>query len=373
MMRIRVIVASIVSAMGILTSVALLVAGEVDWNKTKAGEYLDTRCKSWFEYQPADRGEGATRSSCICCHTIVPYALARPALRKIVGGDEATEFEKRFLAQTQMRVRAWRDLDSARYALLYDANEQKKKESWGTEAVLNALILAFDDRYQGRHAPEPTTTMAFDNLWQLQVTVGAQKGSWNWFDFGLEPWETKNARYFGAALAAIAVGSAPGYYKSATDTAVEAKVTLLRDYLKEHYRAQNLHNRLWVLWASLTLDGILTPEQRKEFTAQILAKQQDDGGWNLASLGEYRRIDGSAQEVASDGYATGLILHVLLNAGARKDDQAIAKGLDWLREHQEATGEWKACSVNKKRNPTAFTGKFMTDAATAFAVLALTH
>jgi squalene-hopene/tetraprenyl-beta-curcumene cyclase len=127
------------------------------------------------------------------------------------------------------------------------------------------------------------------------------------------------------------------------------------------------------LWASLTLDGILTPEQRKEFTAQILAKQQDDGGWNLASLGEYKRIDGSAQEVASDGYATGLILHVLLNAGARKDDQAIAKGLDWLREHQEATGEWKACSVNKKRNPTAFTGKFMTDAATAFAVLALTH
>lgn len=372
-MRIRVIVALTVCATGALTGVALLVAAEADWNKKKAGEYLDLRCKSWFEYQPADRGEGASRSSCVCCHTIVPYALARPALRKIEGGGEATEYEKQFLAQTQMRVRGWRDLDGARYALLYDATDQKKKESWGTEAVLNALILALDDRNQGRHAPEPTTSMAFANLWQLQIAVGIQKGSWNWFDFGLEPWETKNARYFGASLAAIAVGSAPGYYKSATDAGVEAKVTLLRDYLREQYPAQNLHNRIWALWASLALDGILSREQRKEVIAQVLAKQQDDGGWSLASLGEYKRIDGSAQEVVSDGYATGLVLHVLQNAGARKDDQPIAKGLDWLRQHQEATGEWSARSVNKKRNPTTFTGKFMTDAATAFAVLALTH
>jgi squalene-hopene/tetraprenyl-beta-curcumene cyclase len=237
--------------------------------------------------------------------------------------------------------------------------------------VLNALILALDDRYQSRRAPEPTTTMAFDNLWQLQVAVGDQKGSWNWFDFGLEPWETKSARYFGATLAALAVGSAPRYYKSTTDLALEAKVTLLRDYLKEHYQVQSLHNRLWTLWASLALDGILTPEQRQELKAQVLAKQRSDGGWSLASLGEFKRIDGSAQEVNSDGYATGLILHVLQNAGVRKGEQAIAKGLNWLRDHQEATGEWRSWSVNKKRNPASFTGKFMTDAATAFALLAL--
>jgi hypothetical protein len=37
------------------------------------------------------------------------------------------------------------------------------------------------------------------------------------------------------------------------------------------------------------------------------------------------------------------------------------------------TGAWFAASVNKKRDPATDVGKVMIDAATAFAVLALTH
>ena len=182
----------------------------------------------------------------------------------------------------------------------------------------------------------------------------------------------KKRPILGASLAAIAVGSAPGYYLPAKDAALEARLTLLRNYLKDHYQSQNLHTRLWAMWASLGLDGILTPEQCKEIRA-ILAKQRADGGWNLASLGEYKRDDGSAQELDSDGYATGLVLHVLQIGGATKDDQSVAKGLNWLRGHQESSWKWRALSVNKKRNPNSFAGRFMTDAATAFAVLALSH
>jgi squalene-hopene/tetraprenyl-beta-curcumene cyclase len=46
--------------------------------------------------------------------------------------------------------------------------------------------------------------------------------------------------------------------------------------------------------------------------------------------------------------------------------------LTWLVEHQDRnTGTWAATSLNKDRDPATDVGKFMTDAATGYAVLAL--
>ena len=91
--------------------------------------------------------------------------------------------------------------------------------------------------------PSDATKQAFDNLWKVQTQAGGDKGAWDWLDFGLEPWESKGARYYGAALAAIAVGSAPGYYKATADTVLDGKVEMLRVYLKGKFADQNLHNR----------------------------------------------------------------------------------------------------------------------------------
>ena len=44
-----------------------------------------------------------------------------------------------------------------------------------------------------------------------------------------------------------------------------------------------------------------------------------------------------------------------------------------LRRKQTPTGAWRSVSVVKKREPTSHAGKFMSDAATAYAVLALSH
>ncbi|PYJ83518.1 MAG: hypothetical protein DME22_15615 [Verrucomicrobia bacterium] len=339
------------------------------WKPDEARKYLDERQKAWFAFSSADRGEGETRTSCVSCHTVLPYVLARPVLRKFVGAETTTE--NKLLAQIRMRVENWKGLDSEAFGLFYDSSDRKKKESWGTEAVLNTVILAFDDR--SRSSPSAGTKQAFSNLWQTQVQTGDDKGSWDWLDFNMGPWEWKEARYFGASLAAIAIGTAPGYYTPGTDADTDARVMLLRDYLKDGLQRQNLHNRVWGLWASTKVEGILTKAERKKLSDQLLYQQHDDGGWSLSSLGTWVRRDGTAQESESDGYATGLVLHVLQIAGVPKDDVKIANGLDWLKSNQSATGAWRGVSVNKKRDPASHSGKFMSDAATAFAVLALSH
>src|SRR3989441_1329296 len=116
------------------------------WKPDKALEYLDERLKAWFAFSSADRGEGETRTSCVSCHTVLPYAMARPVLRKLVGAETATP--KKLLSQTRMRVENWKELDTEAFGLFYDSSARKKKESWGTEAVLNTVILAFNDRIQ---------------------------------------------------------------------------------------------------------------------------------------------------------------------------------------------------------------------------------
>ncbi len=350
-------------------------AGEepAGWKKAEAAQYLDARAKTWFAFASASRGEAESKSFCLSCHTSFPYALARPVLRQLLGAEQPTEYETKLLEQTQQRVAHWESLDTPKWRLFYDFNEQKKKESWGTEAILNAVVLAFADRSQRRRTPSASTKQAFARLWHVQASEGSQQGTWDWLDFKLEPWESPGARYYGATLAAVAVGTAPGYYTPGTDNELDQRVQRLRGYLKEHRSEQNLFNRTWLLWAASGLDGLLTPEERQALIEELLARQEADGGWRLAALGAFVRSDGTLQETTSDGYATGLVLHVLQTAGVSKKDPKIAKGLSWLQANQRPTGEWVTSSVNKKRDPATHVGRFMSDAATAYAILALSH
>jgi squalene-hopene/tetraprenyl-beta-curcumene cyclase len=356
----------------------LLAAGEVPageanrWDAQSATRYMDERATAWFDFRSADRGQGADKVSCLSCHTLLPYALARPALHRLAREPRPAAFNERVLGQVKERVAHWDQLDTPRYKLFYDFSEEKKAESWGTEAVLNALVLARDDRERGLREPSPLTKVAFRRLWQTQCSDGPSKGSWNWLNFGLEPWESDGGRYYGTALAAVAVGTAPGYAAGKDDAKLRDGVERLRAYLRAHLGEQSLHNRLFALWASSVLPGLLTANEQKQIVDEVLAKQEA-GAWSLASLGFKATGKDAARDAEPDGYATGLALHVLQLAGLKKDNASIAKGLDWLRAHQEKTGAWASRSVNKRRNPATHEGRFMSDAATAFAVLALDH
>ena len=306
------------------------------------------------------------------CHTGVSYALARPALRPFfAAGSGPASAEGRMVAAVGLRVEHWEELDSARFELMYDRDDRKKVESRGTEAVLNALILARDDAANGRPKPGPGTVAAFRHLWANQATEGADAGSWDWLNFGLEPWEANGSRPFGAALAAIAVGSAPGLLGEGPDDVASRGVRTLRDYLRRRFPDEGLFNRLWILEASTALEGLLSAEQRRQVVDQLLAARREDGGWSLADLGAFRRVDGSAQSRESDGYATGLAAHALLRSGPSPARPELSVGLDWLRSHQQADGSWPGRSVNKERDPSTFIGRLMTDAATAMAAQAL--
>ena len=86
---------------------------------------------------------------------------------------------------------------------------------------------------------------------------------------------------------------------------------------------------------------------------------------------DWKRRDGTPMDTESDGYGTGLMVVALKNSGIASGANAAAKGMAWLAQHQEADGAWLATSMNKKRDPASDAGRFMSDAATAYAVLAL--
>jgi squalene-hopene/tetraprenyl-beta-curcumene cyclase len=246
----------------------------------------------------------------------------------------------------------------------------KTSESRGTESVLNALVLATRDAAVGK--PSDEARIAFDNMWALQFRRGKPAGSWAWLNFHLEPWEADDAAYFGAALAAVAVATEPGGYASRAE--IQDRVGALRTFLRQDVALQSKFNRAVLLWAASALPDLLTAGERSAIADSLFAAQNPDGGWTLARLGQWKRSDGTVLDTVSDGYATGVVTFALRRAGYASNEARVASALAWLSRHQDGTtGKWTATSLNRKRDPATPAANFMSDAATGFAILALTY
>jgi squalene-hopene/tetraprenyl-beta-curcumene cyclase len=328
------------------------------WDKKAAAAYLDERM-SWWESWPSAARDHDT--FCVSCHTAMPYALARPALRSALAEHGPSADESVFIDNISKRVKLWQDVEP----FYSDAKNgaPKSVESRGTEAVLNALVLA---RYEA-----PATLDALRNMWALQLKAGDKRGSWIWLNFHNEPWEADDSAFWGASLAGIAAGWAPESYRKSAE--VQQNVAMLADYLQREQQNQSTLNRAVALWASGKLPQLLKPEQRAAIVAEIAGKQRDDGGWSESSLviKEWKRRDGTAMEPGSDGYGTGLMVTALEQSDEASAKAAISKGLVWLEQHQDASGAWLSTSMNKKRDPASDAGRFMSDSATAYSVMAL--
>jgi len=338
-------------------------APAANWNRRAAAAFLDARM-SWWSSWPVARRDHDT--ACLSCHTAAPYALARPVLRDALGEVGMTVPEARLFGDVRKRVTLWTETEPSYPDQAFGL--PKSSESRGTEAILNALVLASRDAREGRLATE--TRQAFENLWKLQFTRRAESGGWAWLNFDLAPWESEGAAYFGAALAAVAAGIAPEGYAASEDA--EEPLGMLRAHLLESPGPRLPLDRVMLLWASAELPGLLNEDEKRSTIAAIQNMQNGDGGWSLTSMGPWEGRDGYAAPRGSDGYATALTTYALLRAGVRPDRDGLGRALEWLVGHQDPTsGRWPSSSLNREREPESERGLFMSDAATAFAVLAL--
>jgi squalene-hopene/tetraprenyl-beta-curcumene cyclase len=358
----------------LLTLAVCLLAGRLHgesnpsdtWNSKSAAAYLDQRSSWWMTWKTAERDHN---TFCISCHTALPYALGRPALRAELKEQGPSANERQFLENVTKRVRLWDEV-----LPFYDDAKNgapKTAEARGTESVLNALILTSYDASGGKLSEE--AKLALDNMWALQLSTGEKNGAWTWLNFHNEPWEADDSQFWGATLGALALGNTPKDYRSQAGVLKNAK--LLSDYLQREQQEQSLLNRLFLLWASTKVPELLTAKQRQAIVDEALSKQGEDGGWSTSSLvvQTWKRRDGTALETKSDGYGTGLASFVLQRAGIPHTQSQLIKGLAWLAKNQDSQGFWPGYSLNKQRDPTSDAGRFMSDAGTAYAVLALTQ
>lgn len=367
MTRIAMVLATLLASAGTAqTADPASTAGDSNqWSTKTAAAYLDQRAEWWSTWSSAARDHG---TFCVSCHTALPYALGRPALRAALGEQTPSSAERTLLENVRKRVRLWNEVDP----FYTDAKNgaPKSAESRGTESVLNALILSSYDAPGGKLSED--TRNALDHMWSQQLKSGDAKGAFTWLNFHNEPWEADDSQFWGSTLAALAVGFSSQEYRSIPD--VQTNLALLSEYLRRTAPGQSSVNRAFLLWASTKIPGLLDKASQSAIVKELLSKQREDGGWSASSLvvANWKRRDSTPLDTVSDGYGTGLVSFVLEQAGLSSTESHVKSARAWLCKNQDASvGLWPATSLNKKRDPATDAARFMSDAGTAYSVLAL--
>ena len=210
-------------------------------------------------------------------------------------------------------------------------------------------MLSFrDQRAHGALSGE--AKLALKHMWAEQK----DDGKWSWLHFGLGPWETDGSEFWGASLAAVAAMSARDEVTPPADA-----LARLRRYLRGGLSDDtSLHNRLSLLWAASTWDGLLSEADVSRLAGEVLERQRADGGFRLVDLAPWPSEDGSAPHQESDGYATALSTFVLQQLDEARFAAAITRGVMWLQRSQQADGRWLPmrrpglrCSCSALRTP----------------------
>lgn len=323
-----------------------------------AARYMDSAALSWQK-----------EHSCTACHTMISYMMARRSLEPIEpsSGEVRAFFEE---------VAAGRRNPMPNY----QCNDVESAVAIGV-----AASLAFDDQL-GNGQLHALTRKALDRMWELQ----REDGSWIWPFRDTPP--LKLREHYGTTLAAIAAGTAPDGY---VDTeAARQGLARLNGYLRAH-PPESLHEEAMLAWASSLVPDLSSADERQATLERLLAAQRPDGGWSLASLVENPRSPPAAasaeaaaslradpqhgtqflvyagpdkaykSSLASDGYATGLVICVARQAGIPADDERLQRGILWLKTNQRASGRWFSPSQ------AWHTQNLIANAGTAYAVLAL--
>jgi squalene-hopene/tetraprenyl-beta-curcumene cyclase len=291
----------------------------------KAVHFLDSAALQWQKQQ-----------KCFTCHTNLAHLYARSATA--ATADPAAEEVRKFAEE--LITKRW----------------ESNGPRWDAEVISIAAALAFNDAATTQHL-NPLTRTALDRMF----TVQREDGGFNWIKCNWPPMESDD--HYGATLALIAIGVATDGY--ANTEAAQRGLEKLRAYFKTN-PGPTLHHRAMILWGSSYVDGILTPAEKQKVLDELLSLQKADGGWGLATLGDWKRADSSPQDLeSSDGYGTGFAMYVLRRGGLPADDPRLQRGVAWLKSHQRQSGRWFTRSLFKDSK------HYITHAGTAFALMAL--
>lgn len=288
-----------------------------------AVHFLDSAALTW-----------QTQKQCFTCHTNYAYLYARP----LVSSVAPAHAEVRQYAEELVEKR-WPEIGPR----------------WDAEVVATAAALAFNDAATSGKL-HPLTRIALDRMW----TVQRDDGGWSWLKCGWPPME--NDDDYGVALAALAVSVAPEDYR-ASDTARQG-IEKIKAYLHAN-PPPTLHHEAMLLWANSFGEAFLDSQARDATKEKLLKLQREDGGWSLATLGNWQRADNTPQDESSDGYGTGFVVYVLRRAGLEANHPALVRGIGWLKSHQRESGRWITRSLKQDSK------HFISHCGTAFAVMAI--
>ncbi|MBA7640289.1 hypothetical protein ES703_47954 [subsurface metagenome] len=293
-----------------------------EFSFSAAVRFMDSAALTWQE-----------KRKCFACHSNYAFLLARPAVTHEVPVHK-----------------------TIRSALEHLAENPRRPKYWVTEAVMVASVLAQNDAATTGKL-HTSTRKALDRIWAAQ----RKDGGWTWLDDNEPPSEIDD--HYGVTMAAIGVGAAPDKYSQTS--AAKKGLEKIREYFRNNPPA-NMHHRAMKMLASLHVDRIMTDAERRDVIKDLFALQKRDGGWGLATLGNWKRSDGKEQDYeSSDGYGTGFAIYVLRCAGVPAQDPRIQKAIAWLKTHQRASGRWFTRSMKQDSK------HYITHSGTAYAILAL--
>ncbi|MFO0556137.1 MAG: hypothetical protein U0271_47610 [Polyangiaceae bacterium] len=295
----------------------------------KASVWMSRRVDDWRRNTPQVGNNFACATT---CHTSVPFATALHSTNLVERESPASWLE----SGVRERVMSNPDWRSATPYYGTPASDDGKR-SLGSEAVLNALVLAgADDR--------EAADRAFVHLWRAQ----REDGGFDWMDYNLAPWENGD-EFVGAALAALALrtryrgASLEKICKPAASHALTEPEERLASFLYKRREKATGFARAFALWATAELPLAFSDEDGAHGVALLRASQNDDGGFSWSSLGV------EAQGAESDATPTATALLAMCGSRTRLDAEtrsAARRALAWLARHQAEDGSFEARSPN---------------------------
>ena len=300
----------------------------MDYSLQAADVYLADAAQSW-----------TNKYQCISCHTNGLYLMAGAMEPAGKPWDETRAFALDYLDAYINEIKT----PNGQYGAVEGI-------------VATACFLALGDsiRY-GTLSPE--TMLAMDYAISLQD----EAGNWpRWLACNWPPYESDT--HFGVTLMAIVIGRAPNEYRAKPH--VKLAFARLQSWLTQH-PPETMHQKAMMLWAEAENGTELDPAIRSTWVSELMSLQQEDGGWSMASLGNWPRRDGTPQLATSEAYPTAFCIWVLRRGGIKSESDEIQRAVAWLQHNQRESGRWFS------RSQRADTRHYLSNASTNMATIAL--